>query len=65
MQDSDFKKVQKFIGMIAAGSFLGIVLGSWLDKVFNTEPIFLLLLLGYAIFGSLYLLLKDLGVFRR
>lgn len=63
MQDSDFKKVQKFIGMISAGSILAVFVGHQIDIFLNTSPLFLIGLLLYVIIGSLVWLIKEYGGF--
>ena len=52
--------IYKFIGRLVAGILLAILVGMTLDNLFNTSPWILLVLLLYVIFGSLYLLIKEL-----
>lgn len=65
MGDSDYKKVQKFMGMIAGGSVMAVFVGNFLDGLFDTSPGFLIGLLFYVIFGSLYWLIKQVGGFKK
>ncbi len=69
MSQQNNKTVIKTIGLISAlgtdlvvTTFAGVFLGRWLDKTFQTTPLFILLGtfvgLGAGIFGA-YLLLKP------
>lgn len=65
MQGSDFRKVQKFMGMIAAGSLLAVLAGNAIDGWLNTSPLFLIGLLLYVVIGSLVWLVKEYGGFKK
>ncbi len=52
--------VYKFIGRLVSGLFIAFILGGYLDKLLNVEPLFMIALIIYVIFGSLYLLVKEL-----
>jgi F0F1-type ATP synthase assembly protein I len=58
---SSYQKALRLISSMAVSSVLAIFIGNWLDGIFGTSPWILLALLVYAIGGSLYLLIKDLG----
>ena len=44
---------------ITIGLVLSVFIGTYIDKIFNTSPLFLLGLMAYVIFGSLFILVKD------
>lgn len=52
-------KVYGFIGRIIFGGLIGVYVGNILDNKFNTMPLITIGLLLYAIFGSIYILIKD------
>ena len=58
---SSYQKALRLISSMAVSSVLAIFIGNWLDGIFGTSPWILLALLVYAIVGSLYLIIKDLG----
>lgn len=53
------KAVAKFVSRVVAGCVIGVLLGSYLDKTFNTKPWIMLGLLLYVLIGSLILLVKE------
>ena len=53
-------KVYKFIGRIVVGLLIAIFLGVYLDDILDTKPFIMLGLIIYVIFGSLFLLVKDI-----
>lgn len=53
-------KVYKFIGRIVVGLLIAIFLGGYLDDILDTKPFIMLGLIIYVIFGSLFLLVKDI-----
>lgn len=53
------KKALKFPYMILGGLIISIILGSFLDQIFNTTPIIILVLMTYTIVGSFILLIRD------
>lgn len=44
---------------MVVGSILAVIGGGFLDRVFHTSPIILLILLLYVMIGSLYQLVKK------
>lgn len=56
-----YQKALRLIFSMAASAILAIFIGNWLDGIFHTSPWILLILLAYAIGGSLYMLIKGLG----
>lgn len=55
-------KVQKAIRLVssmAVSSIAAIFVGNWLDEQFSTGPWILLMLLLYAIGGTLYMIVKG------
>lgn len=57
---SGIKAVHRFLSRLIVGSGLAIWLGMKADDLLNTSPLLLILFLLYVIFGSLYLLVKEL-----
>ena len=51
--------IYRFISRITIGLVLSIFIGTYIDEKLNTSPLFLLVLMGYVIFGSLFILVKD------
>ena len=58
---SGIKAVHRFLSRLIVGSGLAIWLGMKADDLLNTSPLLLILFLLYVIFGSLYLLVKELS----
>ncbi len=58
---SDSEGTSKFLGRIVFGCIFAVLVGNWLDTRFNTTPWIMLGLLIYVLFGSIYLLIKELG----
>ena len=54
-----YRQATKFVARIVVGSIVAILFGHWLDYVLHTTPLFILGLLFYVIFGSLYLLIRE------
>lgn len=50
----------KFIGRIVVGLTVAIVSGNYLDNLLNTSPLIMLGLIVYVVFGSLFILVKEL-----
>lgn len=61
---SSMKEAYKAMRMIFTMVFacvISVFAGGFLDDVFHTSPLFLLILLAYAIISSLYLMIRKLG----
>lgn len=58
---NSYQKALRLISAMAVSAILAIFIGNWLDGIFHTSPWILLVLLAYAIGGSLYLLIKGFG----
>lgn len=54
-------KAMRYLSVMVVSCILALVIGNWLDTYFQTSPWILLGLLAYAIFASLYMLVKGLG----
>lgn len=52
--------IYRFLSRLVIGLILAIMGGSYLDQMFNTTPFILIGLLIYVMFGSLYLLVREL-----
>lgn len=48
-----------FSGVLLINVLLGVFIGYKLDTWLNTMPIFILIGVGYSVFGSIYLLVKK------
>lgn len=57
----DYYKAIRLVSLMAVGGILAVFIGMKLDAYFHTAPWILLGLLAYAIGGSLYLIVKELG----
>lgn len=57
----DYQKAIRFLSVMALSCVLAVFGGNFIDQFFHTTPLFLLILLFYAIGGNLYKLLKDTG----
>lgn len=55
-----FKITQKFIGMLLVSLLLSVIIGNYLDQLFNTKALITILMLIYSLFGSFYILFKEL-----
>lgn len=57
----DIQKAMRFTMTLFLSCILSVVAGIWLDEKLHTAPVFLLVLLAYAIGANFYLLWKAVS----
>lgn len=57
----DVMKAMRFMTMLLFSCILCVLAGIWLDDQLHTTPIFLLVLLAYALGSNFYLLWKGMS----
>lgn len=50
-----------FSGVLLVNVLLGVFIGYKIDEFLHTTPIFILIGVGYSVFGSMYLLVHKAG----
>lgn len=56
-----YQKAIRMVFTMALSCVLAIFLGLWIDEILHTTPWIMLLLLAYAIGGSIYMLIRSAG----
>lgn len=55
----EYYKAIRFVTLMLMSCLLAVLAGLWIDEQVHTTPLFLFILLAYAIGGNLYRLLKG------
>lgn len=55
----EYYKAIRFVTLMLMSCLLAVLAGLWIDEQIHTTPLFLFILLTYAIGGNLYRLLKG------
>ena len=57
----DMQWALRWLAVFVVSCLAGVVIGLWLDQLLHTTPIFILLLVAYAIIGNFYKLWKEMS----